>query len=184
MPATIIFLSLRRAMPHLAQAMFFLVLMMGAGVAQLSHAASAVAVASATVVAPLSVRAVSELDFGSFSPSLDNAGSVDVATDGRYVTKHVRLLGATLPAPARFIVQGAPYESFTVSVPASASVTVNGQGKVLPIHFQSDHMGDGTSAQTLEADGKAVLAVGGKLDIAARQTSGVYASNLTITVDY
>lgn len=138
--------------------------------AQAAQAATANGTASATVIGPLAVSQTTPMNFGSFSPSA-TAGTV---TSGGITTGGVAVVSAG--SNALFTATGNPNSNFSISVPASISMTsgVNSMTNTL-------------TAQTVSAldnTGRRDFNVLGTLAVAANQPSGTYTGSYTVTVNY
>jgi len=142
-----------------------------------SQAASAVGGASATIAAPISISETAAMSFGSVTTSAA-LGTVVITTAGaRSVTGGVGALGGS-PAAAAFSVAGEGTSSYTVTLPASTSLTGTGAPMVV----------DGiniTGALSRSLSGGAdTFSLGATLHVNASQASGAYSGSYTVSVNY
>lgn len=151
------------------------------------HAANAVAIAGATVIAPLAINRSTNLSFGSFAPG--TGGSVTVSTSGLRVADNAILSSAnSAPTAAQFEVSGDPAATFDITIVASTTLD-DGAGHSMALVTCSDLTGanatsGNVSSGTLSAGGSQSLFVGGTLSVAAAQVPGLYSGNIAVTVEY
>ncbi len=141
--------------------------------------------ASATIVTPISVTGVDDLQFGNINAN--GAGTVILSTAGLRTPSANITLPSTQgdPKAAKFTVEG--QANFTFSIQLPTTVTLNhssgaGTGTMTVGTFTSDPATTGT----LDGTGKKDVLVGATLNIGASQAAGTYtsASPFTITVAY
>ena len=156
-----------------------------------ANAASVTAAATATVVAPITIAKITDLNFGSFYPS-GTSGTVDVNTNGaRIVTGGVLAAasGAT-PTAAKFDVTGAASATYTIGYTSAVTLTSVTPGNVpMALTQISDLSGGGAATTlvatgTLSAGGIQTIFIGGNLAVAANQGAGVYTGTISATVAY
>lgn len=138
--------------------------------ASLAHAASATGTASATVLAPIAISQATALDFGTFASG---------ATAGTVTSAGTASGGVTLiekGAPAGFKVTGSASRNFTITVPASVTLTSGASSMTASL--------SAPTSSTLDALGKKDIAVTGTLSVAANQAAGNYNGTYTITANY
>ncbi|HEX2969484.1 MAG TPA: DUF4402 domain-containing protein [Bacteroidales bacterium] len=148
--------------------------------------AQATAIASATIVTPITIVHVSDLSFGNVVPSATTAGTVDVAPDG--TPSYTDVTATALPAAtatitaASFNVSGTPAATYDITLPV-ADVTLTGPaGTMIANTFVSDPSGTGTLDGTT---GTQTLNVGATLHVGVAQAAGTYTSApFTVTVNY
>jgi hypothetical protein len=138
--------------------------------------------ASATIVAPIAITKVTDMDFGNVYVSATVAGTVVLATDGsRTVTGGAGLPGtAGTPSAASFTVTGTAAANFTITLPASVTISNGGNNMTVDV-FESDP----TSPAVLTG-GSVTLDVGATLNVAAGQATGLYTTGtqFDVTVNY
>jgi hypothetical protein len=146
--------------------------------------ASATATSSATIVTPIAISEVTNLDFGNVAISAVSAGTLvmDATSAG------VRTLtgGVTLPAvsgthqAASFDVTGNTNYTFTVTLPSGNLDLASGLN-----HMQVNTFTQSAGSGTLTS-GAQTIYVGATLNVTAAQPAGSYVSGtpFTVTVDY
>jgi hypothetical protein len=156
-----------------------------AGFATTSYGqATATASSTATMVAPIGITKVVDLNFGVVAAS-GTAGTLILGTsDDRTASGGVSLPagGATDVKSAEFAVTGEGTSGFSISVP-SAPITLT--GSVSGTMTVSDFVSDLGAASTL-VSGEKTIKIGATLNVDAAQPAGVYtnASGLFVTVNY
>jgi hypothetical protein len=141
---------------------------------------SATALASATVIAPLTISATSDLNFGSLAAT--SGGTVTVSTAGaRSTTAGVTLAGGTVSA-ASYLISAYNGANITISLP-SANITLTSGGNTMLVGNYTATIPAGNYTLTAAT---VTLSIGADLTVAAAQPAGVYTNNadLTVTVNY
>jgi len=139
-------------------------------------------IATATIVGPLTLTKVSDMDFGTIAVGT-SVGTVVLASDNTRTFSG----GASMVPPANgvaasFTVAGQASETFAITLPADGTVTLTGPGDPMPVSA-FNHSAGATPA--LNATGTAAFTVGATLSTAASQASGAYTSaNFPVTVSY
>lgn len=152
----------------------------GAGqeaLAEAGETASATIVATAEVLAPISLAhdGNASLSFGSIVLN-GIGGTVNVNVAGGHgTTGSVLLIGARLPTRDSFIVTGEPRRTFTIMT-ANGVLGQNGGMAYTTLL--------GALTGTLDASGRASFLVGGELKIESHQPPGRYAGSYRVTVTY
>ncbi|WP_224984178.1 DUF4402 domain-containing protein [Geomonas agri] len=147
----------------------------------ISQAATTTAGTYATVVLPVTITKVTDLNFGRFM-SGGTGGSVVVDTAGaQSVTGGVTTtaaLGGTATA-ATFTISGEPTSTYAVTFPAQTPLTGPGTSMIIGT-FTMDSSG------TLNTFGAApeTLSVGATLTVGASQASGAYSGTVDVAVNY
>ncbi|MFD2286310.1 DUF4402 domain-containing protein [Pedobacter petrophilus] len=147
-----------------------------------SAQATASANASATIVTPISITKVTDMNFGNVAVSA-TAGSVILAPAGTRTTSG----GVTLPAvngtvtAAVFTVNGEGAYTYAITLPSTALTITNGAVSMTVTAFTSTPSATGTLAA-----GTQTLSVGATLNVAASQAAGLYtsATPFNVTVNY
>ena len=143
------------------------------------HAGSAAGTAIATITRFLSITHISELEFGTVSAS-SAAGSVVIDIQGnRFSTGGVVINPSGAFTPAKFVIQGKPNASFTVSLPnivelrdtAGNSIAVDN----IKSSLESGRLGD---------EGALEITVGGQINLKANQSTGDYSGILVVELNY
>lgn len=143
-------------------------------------AASGTADVSATVVTPLTVTKVTDLQFGKFSTATGGGTVVINAADGaRTQTGAVTLQGGTT-GRATFTLSGQSGLAYTATLD-NATITLSGSGGTPPTMSAALTMNN----QTGTFGGSSItLGVGGTLTVAGDQAAGTYTGSLAVTVNY
>lgn len=143
---------------------------------------TAVAETSANIVGPISITKIVDLSFGNVAVSPTVAGTVVLAPN----SSRTETGGVTLPVitgtvkAAQFTVSGEAGTTYSITLPASVLLS-NGGNTMTVDAFTSTP----TPAGSL-ATGTEDIFVGGTLNVAAGQVSGLYTntSDLVVTVNY
>ena len=143
-----------------------------------SHAATATANSSVTIIAPVTVTKTADLVFGSVAPSA-SAGTVVMSAAGSRTGTNVTLSSTTTGNAAAFNLTGNANSTFAVTLPSSTTLT--GPGTSMTVNaFTSNPSGTGT----FNGSGTATLTVGATLAVGANQAAGSYTGTFSVTVDY
>lgn len=145
---------------------------------------SAQANAHATIVTPISIIKVSDMEFGNIAVGA-LAGSIDLAASA--TGTRIPYGGVTLPAvtgtvnAAAFTVCGQPNYAYGITLPTSVTI-INGANMMAINSIVSLP----AIAGTLSSTGTGSLYVGGVLDVSASQAAGTYgtAATFPVTVVY
>lgn len=158
---------------------FFGVLLNTAVIAQTSSAT-----VSATIVQPISLLKVRDMNFGNISAGTTGGKVVldpnEAGTRG--ATGSITLpSGSSTVSSAKFIVSGMNGSSYTIGLPPAALTLSNGTNFMTVDNFTSTPSATGTFTP-----GSQTICVGATLNVNANQESGVYQSteNFEINVNY
>jgi hypothetical protein len=151
---------------------------------------SAIALAEATIVTPISILKTQDMNFGNVAVQSASGGTVVLTPAGvRSVTGDVTLpttATGTVTA-ANFTVGGNGVYTFSIDLPSSITLTrVSGTETMTVGTFTSNgDVATGDTTATL-VGGTFTLNVGATLNVAAAQVAGVYTNtaDLTVTVNY
>lgn len=132
--------------------------------------------ASANVLTPLSIAENAAMSFGDVSGDADSATTVVLTTGGTTSSADGAYAGGT-PAAGDFTVSGAVSAAYTLTLPASITLTGTGADMTVTA-LNSNETG------TLGAGGTETFQVGGTLNIGAGQTAGSYTGTYAVTVAY
>ncbi len=164
------------------------VVALGAFGASNSFAADATATATGTVIEPIAITKVVDLNFGQFAPG-SAGGTVTVATNGdRTASGPILSSTGASAAAAQFDVTGAADATYSIAWSgdteltdgATNTMTLGRISELTP--SASTTVGDVTSG-TL-ASGAQSIYLGGELTVATAQAAGTYTGNVTVTVEY
>jgi hypothetical protein len=145
----------------------------------------ATATATATIVAPITIVRVNNMNFGNVVTSAATGTVVLTPASTRSTTGGASILAAqpgTVTA-ASFTVGGTAGFTYTISLPASVLIDDAGAGVAMTVNtFTSTP----TPTGTIGAGGTETLSVGATLNVGANQVGGVYtsAAPFTVTVNY
>lgn len=142
------------------------------------QAATDTAVATATIMTPISITKNVDLAFGDVYPDAVATGTVTVDTTGARTAAGGAALGATAGSAAQFTVNGEPNATYVLTLPA-APVTMTSGANSMTIDTFSD---DGT--YTLDGTGAETVNVGATLNVGAGQAAGIYTGSVTVTATY
>lgn len=163
---------------------FLAILVLGLAFSAATYAqASATANASATIVGPIAISRTAHMNFGNVAVSTA-AGTVVLAPAGTRSTTG----GVTLPATtgtvsaATFTVTGADGYTYSISLPASVTIT-DGTNNMTVDNFTSNPT---VAAGGTLTGGTQTLQVGATLNVAGSQPANNYtsATPFTVTVNY
>ena len=144
------------------------------------------ATANATVLTPISITKDADLNFGNFFGAL--AGSVKIAP----ASAGTRTL-TTVTAPAssvgtvgaaKFTVRGNVGTTYSVTLPADATVTLTGAGAAMPVNSFTSKLADGTTEEGTLSSNTEAFYVGAILTVNALQVAGAYTGNFAVSVAY
>lgn len=146
---------------------------------------TATATASATIVTPIAISKVLDLNFGNVAVQSTTGGTVILTPAGTRSTGGAG--GVTLPASvgtvtaASFTVTGTTGYTFSITLPATPTTVTSGSNNMTVSAFTSTP----TAIGTLTSGTQTVL-VGATLNVAAGQAAGTYLSAVAfpVTVNY
>lgn len=129
---------------------------------------------------PITCTKVADLAFGAVFPGA-SAGTVVMAPGGTRSATGGAALGTFSPgAPASFTVAGSASALYSITLPASATLTAPTGGSLTVNAFTSSPGPTGT----LNASGQQNVAVGATVNVGANQAQGNYSGNFSVTVFY
>jgi hypothetical protein len=148
-------------------------------------AGSTTGLAVANVFRPIALSGASNLAFGKIVRPRSGTGTVAVnATTGARTVTGTGVLGLNSPAPSRaaYSVSGEGGQLFSLSVPASFSMT--GPGPALTVTLTSTASGSQTLSSAVGSAGTFSFGVGGSFPISSTTTTGAYTGSYGVTVQY
>lgn len=179
----------------IARAALALVALVTLPATALAHGAQAYGSATATVVRPLTVTALAEMDFGTITHATGIAGTVTVSPGAAGAT-FAGGAGAVcsgsdcaLAHAAAFRVDGEPLRSYQIALPATVVATgiAIGPGTSAPpltiSALQLGTAGGGTHAR-LDAGGSDRFEVGGTITLPADLGAARYHASFAVLVSY
>jgi len=143
-----------------------------------SHAATATANASVTILAPVTITKTADLIFGSVAPTT-SAGTVVMSAAGARTGTNVTLSSTATGNAAAFNLSGDANSTFSVTLPSSTTLTGPGSSMTVNAFTSSP-----SSTGTFNGSGAATLTVGATLAVGANQAAGSYTGTFSVTVDY
>jgi hypothetical protein len=163
--------------------------------AALAAPATATGIATATVIRPLSVIAMADMDFGTITHLPGTSGSVTVAPGAGGATfsggAGTGCAGSDCAAPhaARFSVSGEPQRNYIIQLPASitANGTASERGTSVPpltVEGLTVRTASGGSAPRLDASGTDRFEVGGTITLPADLPPARYRASFAVVVSY
>lgn len=142
-------------------------------------AATATSNVGASIVPAISIAKTADMEFADVVAS-GSAGTVVLSTAGaRSVTGGATLGNGTGAAAAAFTVSGDPSSTYSISLPASATIT-SAPNTMTVDTFTSSPSGTGT----IGGGGTQTLTVGATLQVGASQAQGTYTGTFDVTVAY
>lgn len=138
--------------------------------------------ASATIVTPISIAVVDNMNFGNVNAS-GVAGSVALSTAGVRTPSG----GVTLPATtgsvsaASFTVSGQANYTYAITLPTTLTITHSG-GAGTGTMTVNTFVSDPATTGTLDGTGNQTLNVGATLGVGMNQAAGTYTSGSTFNV--
>lgn len=172
-------------MNNFTKAIAFAILTVGFSSAVFAQSASTTATATATIITPIAIGKVNDMDFGSIVGST-TGGTVILGTDGTRTGTALTTAAPTASvAAATFTVTGQAGYAFTFTLPADAlqlSLT-GGTGSATELMDVAAFTSNSSSVLT---GGTQTVKVGATLTLKANQTAGVYLSEtpFTVSVNY
>lgn len=151
--------------------------------AESSAQSTVTVVASATVITPISISKIADMNFGNLAVQTATGGTVILAPAGTRTSTS----GVTLPftvgtvTAAAFTVAGSGVSTYSITLPNSVTLTHSGGVQTMSAGtFTSNPAVTGTLSSGTEN-----ISVGATLTVAAAQLAGVYTSgNFNVTVNY
>ena len=132
---------------------------------------------TATILAPISIFAVGDMDFGTMTPT-GTAGTVTVTPAGARSSVNVDLLGG-VPSAASFDVTGDGNANYSITLPSST--TLSSGGDTMTVDTFTDDAG---ASPILPSGGSDTFNVGATLNVGATQVAGTYSGTFAVTVHY
>ncbi|MFB3150089.1 MAG: DUF4402 domain-containing protein [Alphaproteobacteria bacterium] len=134
---------------------------------------------TATILAPISISAGGDMDFGTMVPTGIPGGTVTVTPAGAISSVDVDLFGG-FPAAAAFDVTGASGQAYSITLPLNGTVALTGPGAPMAVDAFTDDAG----ANPILVGGSDTFNVGATLNVGATQASGTYSGTFSVTVNY
>jgi hypothetical protein len=137
--------------------------------------------AGATVIHPLTVTKIRDMDFGALSVGVAGTAVLEPNADTLTTTGGVASIGGS-PACAQFV--GAAQSNSVVNIKVqNGSVTLTRSGGTETMTVSNFTL-QGQSKRTLAKAQSFTFRVGGTLNVAANQVEGLYVGTFNVTVQY
>ena len=137
--------------------------------------------ATATIVGPLALTKVSDMNFGTIAVGAV-AGTVVLGTDNSRTPNNVTLVPPAAGIAASFTVAGEASRTFTITLPANNTVSLISGANSMAANIFVHNAG---ANPALDVAGAAAFTVGATLSVAANQAAGSYTSaTFPVTVNY
>lgn len=140
----------------------------------------ATASSSATIIAPLTIEKIKDLEFGKLVGKEASAVTIEAKENAKANGNNV--IVGNVSNPAQFDIVGAPGATYKALLTSGKITLTSGSNSMLLTLSKS--VGD--DQITLNSEGKATIYVGGSLAVAANQAAGEYKNkeDLKVTVAY
>ena len=142
--------------------------------------------ASATIVQPITLTKNSDLAFGSVvkPTSGTNTVTINETTGARTKTgAGDAALATSTTSRAAFSVGGEGGQTFSITVPSTATMTRSGGSETLTVNLVKTGT-SGTLSGSIGSAGTASFGVGGNFDVDSTTVSGAYSGSFNTTVAY
>ena len=137
--------------------------------------------ATATIVGPLALTKVSDMNFGTIAVT-GTAGTVVLGTNNSRTAVGPALVPPAAGVAASFTVSGEASRTFVITLPADGTVSLISGGNNMAANTFVHNAG---ANPALNGAGAAAFTVGATLSVGAAQPSGVYTSaNFPVTISY
>jgi hypothetical protein len=137
--------------------------------------------ATATIVGPLALTKVSDMNFGTIAVT-GTAGTVVLGTDNSRTAVGPALVPPAAGVAASFTVSGEASRTYTITLPANGTVSLISGANTMAANTFVHNAG---ANPTLSGAGAAAFTVGATLSVAAAQAAGSYTSaNFPVTINY
>jgi len=137
--------------------------------------------ATATIVGPLALTKVSDMNFGTIAVT-GTAGTVVLGTDNSRTAVGPALVPPAAGVAASFTVSGQASRTYTITLPANGTVSLISGANTMAANTFVHNAG---ANPTLSGAGAAAFTVGATLSVAANQAAGSYTSaNFPVTINY
>ncbi|WLD57529.1 DUF4402 domain-containing protein [Salinispirillum sp. LH 10-3-1] len=144
---------------------------------------------SATVVVPITIDNVVDMNFGSFSAPTGAASTITLGTGGGLTPgAGVVVIDDTAAAAARFDISGLASQAFSITIAATVTLTET-VGGVATMDLTTSWDDDGAAennavSSSLDVVGEASVFIGGELAVAQNQLAGDYAGTVNAAFEY
>ncbi|MFY0666184.1 MAG: DUF4402 domain-containing protein [Natronospirillum sp.] len=144
---------------------------------------------SATVVVPITIDNVVDMNFGSFSAPTGAASTITLGTNGGLAPgAGVVVIDDTAAAAARFDISGLASQAFSITIAATVTLTeIVGGVETMELTTSWDDdgaTGDDPASSALDVAGEASIYIGGELAVAQNQLAGDYEGTVNAAFEY
>ena len=140
------------------------------------------ATVTATIILPLTVTKLEDMDFGSLAPTTAGTAVLDPDTDTLSVTGGVTIVGGT-PHCAQFVGAAEHNAVVNIKIPKQP-VTLTRSGGTETMTATNFPLQSGLKKKTLANLDSFTFRVGATLNVAAAQVEGTYVGTFDVTVQY
>jgi hypothetical protein len=154
--------------------------------AMAQSSATASTTASATIVQPITLTKNSDLAFGTVvkPTSGTNTITINETSGSRSMTgAGDAALATSTTSRAAYSVGGEGGQTFSITVPATATITRSGGSETLTVNLVKT-AATGTISGSIGSAGTASFGVGGNFDVSSTTVSGAYSGSFNTTVAY
>ena len=145
---------------------------------------STTATVSSTIITPISISKIIDMDFGTASVST-SPGTIQLGTDNT----RVKSGGVTLPVvtgtvtSAKFTVTGQGNSTYSITLPSTVTTIDDNNGHTMTV---DGWISDPSATGLLTSGGSQDVFVGATLHVSGSQPAGVYLSDIpfSVTVNY
>ena len=144
----------------------------------------ATSVVTAAVFRPISLSNPIGLQFGTIVRPASGSGSVAIDAASGTRTPSGGAVGLSSPAPSKatYSVGGEGGQAFSLSIPASFSMTTTGGS--ITVTLTSTATGSQNLDSTLGSAGTFPFSIGGSIPVSSTSVSGAYNGSFTVSVQY
>jgi hypothetical protein len=142
--------------------------------------------ASATIVQPITLTKNSDLAFGTVVKPTSGTNTITIDETAGTRTKTGAgdaALATSTTSRAAFSVGGEGGQTFSITVPATATMTRSGGSETLTVNLVKTAV-SGTLSNSIGTAGTASFGVGGNFDVVSTTVSGAYSGSFNTTVAY
>ena len=138
----------------------------------------------ATVIRPVTIGKVADLQFGSITRPVTGSGTVSIDGTGTVSVTGtgVRRLPVLTPTSAQFAITGEGGQAISVNVPQNFSLS--GPNGSLIVNTTSTGAGNVTLPGKLGSGGQSAVIVGGSIVLDAGTAAGIFSGSLQVWVQY
>lgn len=148
---------------------------------------SPAATATATIISPIAISKVVDMNFGDISTNGSNGTVILDTSNGRTATGGASFSAATAGTvtSAKFTVTGMSGYTYSISIPTTITLTHTNTTSVMQVTSIGNSIGT-VGTLSVASTGTQDISVGGTLNLVGAQLPGVYTNttDLKVTVNY